>query len=81
MNTSKLFFGNAYLSIPNTFKYTGWLGGLTLFTVVGPINCYTMLLNLKVADKHPEVKSYSGLGKKVFGLTGKIIVDISIWVM
>lgn len=81
MNTSKLFFGNAYLSIPNTFASTGWLGGLILFVLIGPINGYTMLLNLKVADRHPGVPSYSELSKKVFGKVGKTIVDISIWIM
>lgn len=81
MNTAKLFFGNAYLTIPSTFKFTGWLGGLLLFVSIGCINCYTMLLNLRVADLHPNVPSYSELSRRVFGKTGKIIVDVSIWIM
>ncbi len=59
MNTAKLFFGNAYLSIPKTFSYSGIVGGILMFSIVGIMNCYTMLQNLIVADKHPEVRSYS----------------------
>ena len=81
MNTAKLFFGNAYLSIPKTFSYSGIVGGILMFTIVGLINCYTMLLNLKVADRHPRIGTYSKLSSKVFGPVGKIIVDISIWIM
>ncbi len=43
MNTSKLFFGNAYLSIPNTFMFAGLVGGILMFSLVGALNCYTML--------------------------------------
>jgi solute carrier family 36 (proton-coupled amino acid transporter) len=28
------------------FSLTGWLGGIFLMTVVGVLNCYTMILNL-----------------------------------
>jgi len=81
MNTAKLFFGNAYLSIPKTFSYSGIIGGIVMFTVVGMINCYTMLQNLRVADRHPRIGSYSKLSSVVFGKLGKWIVDISIWIM
>lgn len=81
MNTAKLFFGNAYLSIPNTFIHTGFIGGLILFVFIGIINCYTMILNLVVADRYPRIPSYSELSKKVFGKKGKMVVDISIWIM
>lgn len=43
MNTAKLFFGNAYLSIPNTFMFAGLIGGLLMFSLVGILNCYTMI--------------------------------------
>jgi hypothetical protein len=43
MNSAKLAYGNAYLSIPNVFSYTGWLGGIILFCVVGSLNIYTMM--------------------------------------
>ena len=81
MNSAKLAYGNAYLSIPNVFSYTGWLGGLILFSFVGALNIYTMLQNLWVADQHPGVHSYSEIGLKVFGRKGKFCVDTSIWIM
>jgi hypothetical protein len=43
MNTAKLFFGNAYLSIPNTFMFAGVIGGIMMFSLVGALNCYTMI--------------------------------------
>lgn len=46
MNSAKLCYGNAYLSIPNVFSKTGWLGGLILFPTVGVLNIYTMMQNL-----------------------------------
>ena len=81
MNTAKLFFGNAYLSIPNTFMFAGVIGGILMFSLVGALNCYTMIQILKIADKYPNIGSYSQLSLKVFGKKGKIVVDISIWIM
>ena len=81
MNMVKLYFGNAYMSIPNTFSYTGFIGGVMLFSVVGAINCYTMLLILYISDRHKGVPSYSEMGKRILGQKGKILVDISIWIM
>ena len=43
MNSAKLAYGNAYLSIPNVFSKTGWLGGLILFSIVGVLNIYPMM--------------------------------------
>jgi hypothetical protein len=42
VNSCKLCFGNAYLSIPNVFSLTGWLGGIFLMSFVGALNIYTM---------------------------------------
>ena len=81
MNTVKLFFGNAYLSIPNTFVFAGLIGGILMFSLVGALNCYTMIQILKVAERHPSIGSYSQMSLKVFGKKGKIVVDVSIWIM
>ena len=81
MNSCKLAYGNAYLSIPNVFSKTGWLGGLILFSIVGILNIYTMMQNLVVAERHPRLHSYSEIGGKVFGKWGKIAVDVPIWIM
>ena len=81
MNSAKLNYGNAYLSIPNVFSKTGWLGGLLLFSLTGLLNIYTMMQNLLVAERHPRLHSYSEIGGKIFGKWGKLAVDIPIWIM
>ena len=80
MNSAKLAYGNAYLSIPNVFSKTGWLGGIILFSFVGILNIYTMMQNLIVAERHPRLHSYSEIGKQVFGKWGKVAVDVAIWI-
>ena len=81
LNSAKMSYGNAYLSLPNVFTKTGWLGGIILFSVTGLLNIYTMMQNLYVADRHPTLHSYSEIGGKVFGKWGKIAVDVPIWIM
>ena len=81
MNSAKLCYGNAYLSIPNVFSKTGWLGGLVLFLSIGLLNIYTMMQNLIVAEKYPRLHSYSEIGMQVFGKWGKLAVDVPIWIM
>ena len=80
MNSAKLCFGNAYLSIPNVFSKTGWLGGIALFVVIGILNIYTMVIQIKIAERHPKLHSYSEIGCKIFGKRGKLAVDIPIWI-
>ena len=80
MNSAKLAYGNAYLSIPNVFSKTGWLGGIVLFSIVGVLNIYTMMQNLLVAERYPRLHSYSEIGQAVFGRLGKFAVDIPIWI-
>ena len=81
MNSAKLCYGSAYLSIPSVFAKTGWLGGIILFSIVGLLNIYTMMQNLLVAERHPRLHSYSEIGGKVFGKWGKVAVDTAIWIM
>ena len=76
MVTIKLFFGLSYLSMPNTFRLTGIVGGVILMFTVALINLITMQQVLKVATKHPGVKSYSELGMRVLGKRGKYCVDL-----
>jgi amino acid permease len=81
MNTCKLFFGNAYISLPNTFLYTGIVSGIILFTVVAALNCYTMLTLIYVSNKYKKIPSYSELSRRIYGWKGKLIVDVAIWCM
>ena len=81
MLSAKLCFGSAYLTIPNVFSKTGWLGGIFLYFTVALLNIYTMLQELDVASRYPRLHSYSEIGGKVFGKWGKTGIDISIWIM
>ena len=60
--------------------FAGVIGGILMFSLVGALNCYTMIQILKIADKYPKIGSYSQLSLKVFGKKGKIVVVISIWI-
>ena len=52
MNSVKLFLGNVYLTIPNVFSKTGWLGGIMLYSIVALLNSYTMTQILKVTETY-----------------------------
>lgn len=41
-NSVKIFLGNVFLTMPNVFKETGWLGGLLLYSMIAAMNAYTM---------------------------------------
>ena len=40
-----------------------------------------MIIQLKIAERHPKLHSYSEIGGKIWGKVGKAFVDIPIWVM
>ena len=40
-----------------------------------------MIQNLDLAERYPYTHSYSEIGQKIAGKWGKIVVDISIWIM
>jgi amino acid permease len=76
----KLFIGMSYLSMPNTLAQCGIIGGNLLFAFVTGINGITMWQTLKLGQAFPGVRSFSDLGERIYGLTGRIIVDLSILV-
>lgn len=78
MNSVKLFLGNVYLTIPNVFSHTGWLGGILLYSTIALLNTYTMTQILGVASIYSlkrdprtgqanEVKSYTDFAERVHG--------------
>lgn len=80
-NSVKMIFGNIYLSITRVFVLTGFVGGYALYTFVGSLNLYTMFLMVEMADRYPTKHSLSGIAEKVGGPVGKVVVNISLWVM
>ena len=91
MNSIKVFLGNIYLTIPNVFTFTGWMGGITLYTLVAALNTYTMITILEVAaifsnrpnekGSKTEVKSYVDLSERIHGNKGKIAVMIFMFIV
>jgi len=59
MNLFKLYFGTACLCLPFIFSKTGWLGGTILLSFMGVLNRYTMEMMIQVAERHPDVLTYS----------------------
>lgn len=63
------------------------MGGLIIYPLVTIFNWLSMILTIKAAEKHaklhrtPQITSMSDLGHKVFGIKGKIIVDLSVSVL
>ena len=78
MNCLKIFIGQAWLAGPFVFSRAGYLGGCFLFGIVALVNGYTMMLNLKLAEKNPLCHSYSEIARKLVGPYGKVIVDINL---
>lgn len=84
-NSTKIFLGNAYLTIPNVFKRTGWIGGIILFSVIALLNCISMSMVMKAAQKKStltnKISSFSALAAKTTGRTGKVISDLSVFLV
>lgn len=91
MNSVKIFLGNVYLTIPNVFSQVGWLGGITLYSLVALLNTYTMTSILEVAKiysekkdekgQKSEVKSYTDLAQRIHGKPGQIGVIIFMFIV
>ena len=91
MNSVKIFLGNVYLTIPNIFSHVGWLGGITLYSLVALLNSYTMTSILDVAKiysekedskgQRQEVKSYTDLAERIHGKAGKVAVIILMFIV
>jgi len=85
LNSAKLFFGNAYLTIPSVMMRTGVVGGIFIYLMVAFLNLVSMLMICKVAEKRSTptapIRSLSHLGENIFGKRGKIAVDSAIVVL
>ena len=60
---------------------TGYIGGVFLIMTIGSLNIYTITIQLKVSDRHPDAHSFSELALRVLGRRGKLVVDIAIWMI
>ncbi|KAL5224826.1 hypothetical protein ABZP36_011465 [Zizania latifolia] len=67
--------GVGMLSIPYALSRGGWLS-LTIFITIAVICFYTGILLQRCIDSSSLVKTYPDIGEQAFGLKGKIIVAI-----
>lgn len=77
MNSIKIFLGNVYLTMPNVFSKTGWLGGILLYSIICVLNTYTMRQIIEVGTVYSnrknangittQVKSYTDLATRIHG--------------
>jgi solute carrier family 36 (proton-coupled amino acid transporter) len=75
----KVFIGIGIICTPSVFAKIGIVGGNIGMILVGFIAVYTMKLQIAATEKVTErVKSYSELGQKVLGPSGKSFVDFNI---
>ena len=75
-NMLKIFLGIGILATPETFKKIGIVGGVLGLIIIGLLNGYTMMLQIYAKIKlNKQVVSYSDLGEKVLGVSGRRIVD------
>ena len=72
--------------MPGVFEITGVIGGILLYSFIAIVNAYTNNIQMitaeivsnknKVNGEIKQIRSYSDLGKKVYGTKGEVIVDI-----
>ena len=53
------------MTIPNVFTYTGWVGGITLYSIVALLNTYKMVTILEVSDIISQRPNQKGIRKEV----------------
>eukprot|EP00347_Sterkiella_histriomuscorum_P016583 403352633 len=90
-NSVKIFLGNVFLTMPNVFTQTGWLGGFILYTMIAIMNTYTMNQILWVGAVYSKRKnahgqtqtitSYTDLATRIHGVWGKVVVIISLYIV
>ncbi|CDW84980.1 UNKNOWN [Stylonychia lemnae] len=89
-NSVKIFLGNVFLTMPNVFSQTGWLGGVILYSFIAVLNTYTMNQMIWVGRVYSKKKnvhglttnvtSYTDLSYRIHGDNGKIFVIIFMFI-
>ncbi|XP_010490633.1 PREDICTED: vacuolar amino acid transporter 1-like [Camelina sativa] len=79
LNGINVLCGVALLTMPYAVKEGGWLGLFILFSF-GVITFYTGILLKICLENSPGIHTYPDIGQAVFGITGRIIVSILLYV-
>ncbi|XP_059669797.1 amino acid transporter AVT1D-like [Cornus florida] len=78
LNAINVLCGIGLLTTPYALKEGGWSSLLLLF-VMGIICCYTGILLKQCLDSSPELKTYPDIGQAAFGVTGRILIAIILY--
>ncbi|KAL9153133.1 hypothetical protein ABFS82_10G029900 [Erythranthe guttata] len=79
LNAVNALCGIGVLSTPYALKEGGWFS-IGLLFLFGAITCYTGLLLKKCLDSSPRLKTYPDIGHAAFGLTGRILIAVILYV-
>ncbi|XP_010452048.1 PREDICTED: vacuolar amino acid transporter 1-like [Camelina sativa] len=79
LNGINVLCGVALLTMPYAVKEGGWLGLFILFSF-GVITFYTGILLKRCLENSPGIHTYPDIGQAAFGITGRIIVSILLYV-
>eukprot|EP01016_Furgasonia_blochmanni_P000400 TRINITY_DN10076_c0_g1_i4.p1 TRINITY_DN10076_c0_g1~~TRINITY_DN10076_c0_g1_i4.p1 ORF type:complete len:488 (+),score=132.98 TRINITY_DN10076_c0_g1_i4:140-1603(+) len=78
-NLFKTFVGMGVLALPETFSHSGYVLGIVGSIFVGLVTIYCMVLIVEIVDELKDDKmTFSGLGARIMGRGGEVIVDICI---
>lgn len=74
-----LLCGVALLSTPYAVKEGGWLG-LSIMFIFCVLCFYTGLLLRDCLDTHPRLQTYPDIGEAAFGIPGRLLVSVSLFI-
>ncbi|OBZ79209.1 Vacuolar amino acid transporter 1 [Grifola frondosa] len=75
LNAIAVLFGIGMLSEPLAFSYAGWIGGTILIILYGWITCHTAKILAHIVLEDPDIRSYSDIGRKVFGPRSTVLIS------
>nr|GEU54543.1 amino acid transporter AVT1C-like [Tanacetum cinerariifolium] len=79
VNGVNLLCGVALLSTPYAVKEGGWLG-LSILFIFCVLSFYTGILLRSCLDSQPGLKTYPDIGEAAFGIAGRLIISIVLYV-
>lgn len=79
-NTGNVMMGVSILSLPHTFKITGWIIGPFLLAMFAYLACFCGILLARVqkklmVDRDVVCVTYSDVGMAVFGVRGRLFIQ------
>lgn len=75
-NSANVLIGVGILSLPLAFNYSGWVVGLTFFTLSAVITAYTSKLLAKCLDVDDALITFADLAYVSFGSRARVAVSI-----